>query len=352
MKNDKLRKNLEEIRDGMVEEDLDRENRAEKLSDIQERSLYSRVEKKTGFLLRFFNRKNLSVAAALLIILISIPLIKNTFMAGSPNKSQEKTAESGAPKMEESPLESDAKADSKSGNIGISDLNIGSLPQGQKIIYKYFYVLETTDFKAAEEALNDLIKRTQSYVESAELFKSKNSNMSNGSFVVRVHKDQAASFKDSLKNIATIVSQSVTSENKTKYYRDLEKEKEFINIKLDRYKELLKNAKTIEDALKIENLIARAQADLANINKNISNVDEDVTYQTFSLEIRGVGRVLETDKDSNSLTAKIRDAFADSISHISYFFESVLLFVIRNWLLIIVIICFAFIILRKIIKHR
>ncbi len=364
-KDKNLKEALTSIRDQMVEEDLDREKNSDQLSEFNEkRILFSLNQEKKSrrkdTFKKAFTIKSVLALAASLVIIVSVlalsPIIFSGFWGAgfqmlTDNKSEDSEAYPNTPKEEDSLSDEgmDAKENEKQGLEGGSyTYNLNDSPD-KKIIYRFYYNLQTLEFDKARDDLMKLVEKTSSYVEEANI--KLYDDAKNANFIIRVPRDKSKDFQKSLGQVGTIVTQNIYSEDLTKQYRDLEADKTTQDIKEEKLQGLLKKAESFDEIIKVENELSKVESQKAQIKKHMADIDHDVDYQFFTVELSEVKKVDNPVGQKPSFGDKISQQFQESLSALGRFFENLALFIVRNWILILIILAAGIVIYKKVKKN-
>ena len=345
--NDKLKDALTDIRDEMVNEDLKREQSAEKLSQTAEKKILNTNRKGKFDIKGIFNKKVIAIAASILVVIaayITLPYVLNGFGSKSTNidmKKADNKVDMRYDSKDAAPTESapDSKEAAKSEEASVgADSYVYPTNQkddSQKIVYRFFYDVQTLDFKKTEAKLKSVISQTNSYIANADIFMK--GELMSGEFLIRVPKENSNKFQESIAGLGTIISQSVSSDDLTKEYRDLEADKLTQDIKEKKLQELLKGAKNFEDIIKIQGELSEIESRKIQLQKQISEIDHDVYYQYFSVSLREVKKAEDPVGKKVTFFDKLRTQFEQSIIDVINFFEGLILFIIRNWIIILIL---------------
>jgi len=363
-----IKESLEEIRDEMVDEDQEKLKSSAKLNRKAEEKIINN-SKPSGKVIQLLNSKKLLRYAATLAIIIAtiaiMPMILGNFggKSGAPDSETAKTetksanessapSESGDYKSEESPAEStDSKNTADQSGVESGQV-YPTLPEDskEKIVYRFSYALQTLDYKKSEDKLMTLIKDTGSYVENAQI-RDSGESLKTATYLVRVPKEKSSDFQAKVSSIGSLISRNISSENMTKQYRDMESNKKTLDIKEERLQELLKKSDKINDMIIIESKLAEIAAQKERLTKDMDDIDHDVKYQYFNLELREVKKTdPEIDKEDNFIQ-KLGKQFLYSIDDFVNIISSLALLLVRNWILLLVL-AIIVITLWKISKKR
>lgn len=336
---------LEKEMKKIIDEDMKSQDITNSLSKDKEAEILKNSEEKKK---SYFNKKIISVAAIFMVAVISIPILYTMLFSASSvskenaypsdfadNANAEMATETIAPSESETSAPSESGMENSSNQIYEIEDNPDS-----KIVYTFGYYLQTTDFEKTVELLRSKIKTSGGYIAQMSVNYSSN-NLKNGNFTIRIPKEQSEDFQRGIGELGNITDQDLSTEDLTKYYADIESQVEALKIKETRYLELLKTAENMEDILTIESHLADVQHQLNYLNQDLKNIDYDVNYNYFMLNIYEVDHLSGSVGTQNSFGSRLSDAFRSSFINFLYFIQNIILFLVRNIVFILVIVLIA-----------
>lgn len=378
-----LKDALTDVRDEMVTNDEKLEMNSEKISA----SAQDRISKKWDRpkILNLFTKRNLAIAASFILIIAMLagPImnaIGSMFLMGSTSSYDYNTVEKSKnltgsdrdsapsagidgvatddfkPEMptEESPMESmPQEMPSTGGGTGQVEI-FPTLPSNssEKIIYTFKYKFETIDFDKSTKALNDIISKTNSYIEHANTT-SYSGELTFAEYLVRVPKDKSSEFQSAMNGLGVITNHSISSENRTKEYKDMDVLKQTLEIKEKRYQALLEKAETVEDMMNIESRLAEVEMQKSFLKQNLDSIDHDVDYQYFNLTIQEVKETADPVGKVPTFFERMGREFVNAFASFFIFLQELVLYIIRNFIfLLILLILLIFIYVKWIRKPK
>lgn len=352
--NDKLNKALTYIRDEMVEEDSIKEQNSENLSQITEKKILNKAKKQKFNLKGVLNKKLIGLAASIVVVIsafIIMPYALNGFGAKSTKK--DLMVESRQNMKADSKMDT-SKENSKAEESEIDSDNfifpINQDDKSQKIVYRFFYDIQTRNFKNTESNLKKLVNQTKGYISNADIFM--NGRLMRGEFLIRVPKENSTKFQESINGLGTVISQNLSSEDLTKQYRDLEADKLTQDIKEKKLQELLKEAKNFEDIIKIQGELSKIESIKIQLKKQLSEIDHDVDYQYFTISLTEVEKTDDPVGKKVTFLDNIKKQFLLSLTDFVNFIEGLALMIIRNWILVLIVIIVIIFAFNKFKKSR
>lgn len=328
----------------IIDEDMESQDITNSFNKEKEAEILKNSNKKKKFI---FNKKIISVAAIFMVAVISIPIIytillnaiyvskENAYPSDFAGNSSAEIATETSAEIATETSPSEAGIENSSNQIYEIDDNPDS-----KIVYTFGYYLQTTDFENTVELLRSKVKTSGGYIAQMSVNSSSN-NLKNGYFTIRIPKEQSEDFQRGIGELGNITDQDLNTEDLTKNYADIESQVEALKIKETRYLELLKTAENMEDILTIESHLADVQHQLNYLNQDLKNIDYDVNYNYFVLNISEVEHLSGSVGTQNSFGSRLSDAFRSSFINFLYFIQNTILFLVRNIVFIIVIVLIA-----------
>ena len=192
----------------------------------------------------------------------------------------------------------------------------------RKIIYTAHLQIVVSDYDEAENDIEALVDKKKGYIVSSNVKNSEETGR-NGSITVRIPQESFQAFLDEIAAISDeVTDQSITSEDVTEEYVDLEarlKAKEVVKARLE---SLMEQAETTKDLLDISEQLGKVQEEIEQIQGRINyltNRSDDATV-TISITERSLksGEIetddLQTWARASQLFVKTINAIVSSIS--------------------------------------
>ncbi len=184
----------------------------------------------------------------------------------------------------------------------------------RKLIKTYNIAVETEEFDGFVEMIQNKVVSLDGYIE--------NLNSSNGSkysssynssrfsyMTIRIPAASADSFLDMVGANANVISKTLSVEDVTLSYVDVQSRKNAYQAEEKRLLELLEQAETIEDILVIEDRLTNIRYNIESLESQLRTYDNKVDYTTIYLDITEVEAY--TEPEPESFGQKISKAFTD-----------------------------------------
>ena len=243
-------------------------------------------------------KKNIFIKALIIFLIMML-----SFGCGSSDKNF-----SGGDKFDENKNPS-------AGDVENSDNNI----EPEKVITTMFIEMQTKDFLATSDKLNDLISKYKGYIESSDVYFNDyvyGAGLKYSSYSIRVPKENLDLFVNDVVLIGNIISKNRSKQDITAQYKDSESRLKVVETKEKRLLALLDKAEKIEDIIALENQLSDVIYQKENLTQQLLNMDDKVDYSTVNLELIEVAKLSSGGSVQTPFIEKLKNAFSDSL----YFF--------------------------------
>ena len=162
---------------------------------------------------------------------------------------------------------------------------------GRKLIRTIHLDVETEDFDALLEKLNQQISALAGYVEQSDISgKSIQNDYSRrrAYMTVRIPSTKLDQFVDSVEDNGNVTNKSETTTDVTLQYSDLESRKKSLTIEQDRIWALLEKADTLESVIALEERLSEIRYELEAMEAKLRLYDNQVDYSTVYINIEEV----------------------------------------------------------------
>jgi hypothetical protein len=207
----------------------------------------------------------------------------------------------------------------------------------KKIIKNGDMRIQVGDIKKAQQQINSILKNNKAYIQKEEF---QNTDIDeNLDITIRVPHQNFDALVNSFSNgVGSVLSKNISSNDVTEEYTDISIKLGNKKIYLEKYRDMLKSAKTTKDMLEIQENIRALEDEIDIAEGRLRFIDDRVNYSTLNLNIY-------KEKIRSSATSKIGfgSRFGDSVTEGWNSFVEFLLGIISFWpflLLIPIIIIF------------
>jgi hypothetical protein len=231
-----------------------------------------------------------------------------------------------------------------------------ALPEGRKLIRTIDIQAETEDLNPLLESVNSSISQLGGYVQSK--------NQHNGSaysgyrtrrvsMTIRIPAELADKFVATVSANANVVSSNETLDDVTLQYVDTESQVKALETEQEQLLELLDQAKSLEDILKIQDRLTQVRYELERYASRLRTLDNQIDYATIYLYIEEVQEY--TPIAEKTVWQRIADGFSDSVEDLGESLVDLFVWLIVSSPFILVyggIAAALFLLIRTILKKK
>lgn len=225
-------------------------------------------------------------------LLLAILLVILAVSCSGPKESRaEALYESGEPSMMAIPdkaagpaSRSTQKTDASAVLIPATEGQPADATEGRKLVYQGSMDLESSDLPATEAFFEAAVQTAGGYIARR--------NADTGSIFMQVRVPVAAleGLMDALAGQGRILGRSLTAEDVTDSYFDLEGRLRNKRLLEARYRDYLKEAKTLDEILQVERSLSEVTTDIEWLEGNFRDLGKRIELATLSVSIRSIYR--------------------------------------------------------------
>lgn len=200
-----------------------------------------------------------------------------------------------------------------------------NLTISKKIIKNGDLKIQVGDIKKAQDQVSSIVKSKKAYIQKEEF--QNNDNEENIDLTIRVpHQNFDALVNSFSDGVGSVLFKNISSDDVTEEYTDVSIKLANKKIYLEKYRDMLKSAKTTKDILEIQENIRELEDEIDVSEGRLRFIDDRVNYSTLNL-------ILYKEKVRTSTTSKIGfgSRFGDSVTEGWNSFVAFLLGVISLW---------------------
>ena len=232
-----------------------------------------------------------------------------------------------------------------------------------KIIYSASLCIQTTEFDEAVAALERMTASFGGFVERSDV-SGDISYEADGStrvvnrwgyYTLRVPCGRFEEFLTQTQGLGNVLSSSKYAENVTSTYTDYEARLSSLYTQEDRLLSMLEQSEDVDSLIALEQRLADVRYEIESIERNLRNLDMQISYSTVSVDLQEVEVYTPTAPVQRTFGEKLSDAFASGWRS---FTRGIQRFVIGMaealpaLIILIVLVAAAIIVVRRIIKKR
>ena len=160
------------------------------------------------------------------------------------------------------------------------------LTQGRKLIRTVRLSAETEDYTAFMEGLQARVAQCGGYLESVDA--STSGSRPSASVTIRIPANRLNEMSDAISQSSNILHRSESQEDVTLQYVDTESRVSALRTEQERLNELLAQAESLDDILRIEDRMAEVRYQLESAESRLRVLANQVDFATIYLDVRQV----------------------------------------------------------------
>ena len=153
----------------------------------------------------------------------------------------------------------------------------------RKIIQDLSLTLEVTIVNDAVNSISQEAQKLQGYVVSSQ--QSGLDNHSSAQLTIKIPADKLNSLRDSLSSWGKVLDQQLLTNDITNQYYDSQSRLQVLEAEEKRYLEILNQAKTVDDVLKVENALGNVRQQIEQLKGQLKLWNNQVDYSTVTLQL-------------------------------------------------------------------
>lgn len=195
----------------------------------------------------------------------------------------------------------------------------------KKIIKNGEITVQVGDIKKARSRINDIIKNNKAYIQKEEFHNTDTQDELN--IMVRVpHKSFDILVNSFSNGIGAVISKKINSDDVTEEYTNVSIKLANKKIYLEKYRDMLKSARTTKDMLEIQENIRALEDEIDVSEGRLRFIDDRVNYSTLNLSL-----YKENVRSAETSKIGFGSRFGDSVTEGWNSFVSFVLGVISLW---------------------
>ena len=231
-----------------------------------------------------------------------------------------------------------------------------------KIIYSADLSAQTTDFDAAIATLDKQIVSFGGFIERSDINGDTRYNNDGTTsiinrwayYTIRVPASRFEEFLHQAEGLGNVTSVSRYAENVTSQYTDYEARLSSLRTQEERLLAMLEKSEDVDSLIALEQRLADVRYETESIERNLRNLDLQISYSTVNLNLEEVEIYTPTVPVQRSFSEKLSDAFSDGwrsfVRGLQYFCLG-LASSLPGLILFVLIVLAVIFILRKIVRR-
>lgn len=221
-----------------------------------------------------------------------------------------------------------------------------TVPSERKIVKTASLSIKTKNYEKMMADIKQMIEQYGGYIEQSQEYNYDTDSDRNANMDVKIPSDKLEAFIEELSQIGTITSKSISSEDITDSYIDVESRIKALEIEEKTLLGLLKKAENLKDVIEIQDRLSEVRTDLESMKSKKQSYDGMVAYSGVSLNINEVERVVE---GGDTFFGQIKEKLLRNLYSLADFFRTLAINLIAS-LPYIAVVGVAFVIVIVVLK--
>ncbi len=209
--------------------------------------------------------------------IVIIPLVL-LFLISCSNNGESDTAYRMAPEAAPLPAVEAKKSSLSESNSAVNSQAESVVVQRKRILNAYLE-MRVQDISAAEKEITRRTLAAGGWIVSSSLY------WDELTLVVKIPADKYESFLSNSEVLGEIESKSVSSDDVTEYYFDLENRIKNKKILQNRFREYLEKADSMEDILSVERQLNDVTTEIEQLEGSFRGLNRDIDYSTVTFQL-------------------------------------------------------------------
>lgn len=241
-------------------------------------------------------------------------------------------------------------SNSSTGTTGGSSLN-STVTTSRKIVKTASLSIRTKNYDTFITALNQKIEQCGGYIEQSQEYNYDNASNRNANMDVRIPAENLEKFIEELAVIGTITSKSITSDDITDSYIDVESRINALETEEKTLLGILEKAENLTDVIELQDRLSQVRADLESLKTQKQSYDGMVSYSGVSLDINEVERVVEGD---DTFFGEVKEKLMNNLYDLGDFFRELAINIIAAlpYIAIVGVVAVVVILIVKNVRRR
>lgn len=197
-------------------------------------------------------------------------------------------------------------------------------PTERKVIQTAYLVLEIEKLDTAIDFLLKAVKECGGFIQSSNMFRQE--SLRGAHYTLRIPVNRFDNVLAQLEKLGDVENKGTTGQDVTEEYVDVDARCRNLVRQEERLLDILEQAKTVEDILKVEGQLERVRGEIEALTGRLRFLDNQVELSTVNVELRERPRSVTTVQlpDEKGLIARLNRAFTGSLNLLlSYFSNTV-----------------------------
>jgi hypothetical protein len=304
-----------------------------------------------------------------LLIVLAAALLASLIFAGCASKSMEDRTEASADyyaqgEVAEAPANDGdgSKEGVQSGDSGGAGSSIdyeNSILQPdvkRKIVYNGNIQAQTTKFDEDHNKILAKLTEFGGYVQSSSVSGTRPEQWQDtgrtAQMTLRVPSAKFDEFMKFLGEMGETISSSVSGQDISLQYFDIQTRLETLRTREDRLQELLKQAATMEDIIELEQALSNVSYEIQSLEMNLRDYDSLIDFSTVTIYLTEVNVIDKVTPGKKTLGERISSSFYSVLNGLADFGEWLLVFLSGAWMILVPLGVVTWLIVRRVKRNR
>ena len=184
----------------------------------------------------------------------------------------------------------------------------------RKLIISVDLSVNSKDIEKSYKSIEEKVKEYKGYFENIDSYKYRYF------IALRIPKDNLYNFLEFIENNQNVQNKNINTEDITENYYDIENRIKNREALLDKFRNYLKEAKNIEEILRVEDRINNLTYEIERMKGNFENLTSLIEYSKVNITIKN--------PEAMRRNVNFYDKFLYTINFLKYFFSSIIFFLI------------------------
>lgn len=226
-----------------------------------------------------------------------------------------------------------------------------SVTTERKIVKTAVLSIKTKNYDELLADIRQKIDNYGGYIEQSQEYNYDSASNRNANMDVRIPADKLEIFIEELSSMGTITSKTVSSDDVTDSYIDIESRINALETEEKTLLGILEKAESLTDVIELQKRLSAVRADLEGMKAKKQSYDGMVAYSGVSLDIREVERVVEGD---DSFFGEVKERLLNNLYDLGDFLRELAISLISSlpYIAIVGVIAAVVIIIIKKVRKR
>ena len=162
------------------------------------------------------------------------------------------------------------------------------LGDDRKVVITARYTIESLEFAATAQAIEDAAVSSGGYVSSSQVTPTAEYRQGSASYVLKVPADKTNALIQTLDGIGNVINRSISTNDVTLTYTDVTSRIATLEAEETRVRALLAEATTVSEIMMIDERLTKISAELTSLKNQLAVLENQIDYSTFYVTLRDV----------------------------------------------------------------